>query len=251
MRIELLPVAAGAGTVVDDLLARYATEANARVERIVRFAESNECRHAQVAEHFGETFATPCGACDICDPPAGRAVQRAASPLPDDVAGTIVRAVECLTWPLGRRSLVAMLRGSVSAPPSGRASPAFGALEAASDAEVKRWIKALEAAGALVEFETTDGFRVLNAVPDADLPSLGPKSAGPVDDSVVERLRSWRRTRSQEDGVPAYVVLHDATLRDLAAARPSSLHELAAVKGFGPTKIERYGDDVLAVVASS
>ena len=35
------------------------------------FAESTECRHAQVAEHFGETFATPCGACDICDPPAG------------------------------------------------------------------------------------------------------------------------------------------------------------------------------------
>ena len=90
-----------------------------------------------------------------------------------------------------------------------------------------------------------------NAVPDADLPSLGPKSAGPVDDSVVERLRSWRRERSREDGVPAYVVLHDATLRDLAAARPASLHELAAVKGFGPAKIERYGDDVLAVVASA
>ena len=116
---------------------------------------------------------------------------------PADVAGTIVRAVERLTWPLGRRSLVAMLRGSVSAPPSARASLAFGVLEAASDAEVKRWIKALEAAGALVEVETTDGFRVLNAVPDADLPSLGPKSAGPVDDSVVERLRSWRRERSQ------------------------------------------------------
>ena len=251
MRIELLAVDAGAGAVVDDLLARYAREASARVERIVRFAESAECRHAQVAEHFGETFATPCGACDICDPPASRGTLRAASPLPADVAGTIVRAVERLTWPLGRRSLVAMLRGSVSAPPSARASLAFGVLEAASDAEVKRWIKALEAAGALVEVETPDGFRVLNAVADADLPSLGPKSAGPVDDSVVERLRSWRRVRSQEDGVPAYVVLHDATLRDLAAARPASLHELAAVKGFGPAKIERYGDDVLAVVAAS
>ena len=51
--------------------------------------------------------------------------------------------------------------------------------------------------------------------------------------------------------MPAYVVLHDATLRDLAAARPDELHELAAVKGFGPAKIERYGDDVLAVVASA
>ena len=164
MRIELLPVDAGAGAVVDDLLARYAPEATARVERIVRFTESTECRHAQVAEHFGETFDTPCGACDICDPPASRAAQRAASPLPGDVAGTIVRAVERLTWPLGRRSLIAMLRGSVSAPPSARASLAFGVLEAASDAEVKRWIKALEAAGALVEVETTDGFRVLNVV---------------------------------------------------------------------------------------
>ena len=131
----------------------------------MRFAESTECRHAQVAEHFGETFATPCGACDICDPPASRAAATGrVRRCPADVAGTIVRAVERLTWPLGRRSLVAMLRGSVSAPPSARASLAFGVLEAASDAEVKRWIKALEAAGALVEVETDDGYRVLNAV---------------------------------------------------------------------------------------
>jgi ATP-dependent DNA helicase RecQ len=116
---------------------------------------------------------------------------------------------------------------------------------------VKRWIKALEAAGALVEIETDDGYRVLRAAPGTALPSLGPKGAGPVDGSVVERLRSWRRDRSREDGVPAYVVLHDATLRDLAAARPTTLRELATVKGFGPTKLERYGDDVLAVVAAS
>ena len=252
MRIELLAVDAGAGAVVDDLLARYAREATARVERIVRFAESDRVppRAGRRALRRDLRARRAAPATSAIRPRAAPPPQ-AASPLPADVAGTIVRAVERLTWPLGRRSLVAMLRGSVSAPPSARASLAFGVLEAASDAEVKRWIKALEAAGALVEVETTDGFRVLNAVPEAELPSLGPKSAGPVDDSVVERLRSWRRERSREDGVPAYVVLHDATLRDLAAARPASLHELAAVKGFGPTKIERYGDDVLAVVASS
>ena len=248
MRIELPTLDAGAGAVMDDLLERYARGAKARVERIVRFAESSRCRHAQVAEHFGEEFGGPCGACDVCDPPRGRAARSAATPLPADVAGSIVHAVERLTWPIGRRSLVAMLRGSVSAPPSARASLAFGILEAASDAEVKRWLKALEAAGAIVEVETDDGYRVLRAVPDAVLPSLGPKSVGPVDDSVVERLRSWRRERSREDGVPAYVVLHDATLRDLAATRPTSLHELAAVKGFGPTKIDRYGDDILKLL---
>jgi len=171
------------------------------------------------------------------------------APLPDDVALAVVRAVENLTWPLGRRSLVAMLRGSVSAPPSARSSRAFGILAAASDAEVKRWLKALEAAGALVEIETDDGYRVLRKVAEAELPSLGPKSVSRADGDALERLRAWRRERSQRDAVPAYVVLHDATLRDVAATLPATVPELAAVKGFGPAKIERYGDDILAVVS--
>jgi ATP-dependent DNA helicase RecQ len=248
MRIELPELAAGAGAALELLLDRYATEARTRVERIVRFAESGRCRHLQVAEHFGETLEGPCGACDVCDPREGQRARVAAEPLPGDVAGAIVRAVESLAWPLGRRSLVAMLRGSVSAPKSARRSLAYGLLEAATEAEVKRWVKALESAGALVEVETRDGYRVLTADPAVPLPSLGPKAAGPVDDATIERLRSWRRERSRADGVPAFVVLHDATLRELASVQPSSLRELAAVKGFGPAKLERYGDDVLAVL---
>ena len=249
MQIELPEVGPDAGAVVDELLERYSREATARVERIVSFAESSRCRHAQVAEHFGESFAPPCGVCDVCDPPRARATHRESTPLPGDVAGAIVTAVARLTWPLGRRSLVAMLRGSVSAPPSARASAAFGLLEAASDAEVKRWITALVAAGALVEFETEDGYRMLRAEPGATLPSLGPKASGPVDDATAGKLRVWRRERSQADGVPAYVVFPDATLRELAATRPGTPHELAAVKGFGPARIERYGDDILALLA--
>jgi ATP-dependent DNA helicase RecQ len=67
---------------------------------------------------------------------------------------------------------------------------------------------------------------------------------------VVERLRTWRLDRSRADGVPAYVVLHDATLRELAATQPTTLGELAGVKGLGPAKLERYGDDILEVVAA-
>ena len=70
-----------------------------------------------------------------------------------------------------------------------------------------------------------------------------------ADEEVVERLRTWRLERSQEDGVPAYVVLHDATLRELAATQPRSQDELAAVKGFGPVKVERYGDELLELLA--
>ena len=250
MNIELLELpASGAG--VEDLLARYAEEAKARVERIVRFAESRRCRHLQVAEHFGESLGGPCGACDVCDPQRGLGRRAAAAPLPADIASEIVRAVEHLTWPIGRRSLIAMLRGSVAAPKSARTSLSFGILESASEAEVKRWVKALEASGAIVEVETEDGYRVLQAVSGVTLPSLGPRATAPADESVVERLRSWRNQRSREDGVPAYVVLHDTTLRELAATLPASLPELAAVKGFGPAKIERYGDDLLAVLAAS
>ena len=251
MRIELLPVATGAGDVVDSLLERYAREAAARVERIVSFAESDRCRHLQVAEHFGETLDTPCGACDVCAPRGGAARSAPAAALPADPARAIVDAVAGLTWPLGRRSLVAMLRGSVSAPPSARRSPAFGVLAAASDAEVGRWVRALEAAGALVEVES-DGFKVLHARAEATLPSLGGRApAAAESEPLVAELRAWRSQRAREDGVPAYVVLHDATLRELAACRPRSTAELAAVKGVGPAKLDRYGSELLAVLTDA
>jgi ATP-dependent DNA helicase RecQ len=80
-------------------------------------------------------------------------------------------------------------------------------------------------------------------------PSIPTTTEADVDEDLVTRLRSWRAARSQQDAVPAYVVLHDATLRELAATKPQTLDELAGVKGFGPVKVERYGDDLLTVLA--
>ena len=62
-------------------------------------------------------------------------------------------------------------------------------------------------------------------------------------------LRAWRLERSRADGVPAYVVFHDKTLAEIEQASPASIAELATVSGVGPAKIERYGRDVLAVLA--
>ena len=125
-------------------------------------------------------------------------------------------------------------------------------LAAASQADVKRWIQLLEVAGALESFESDDGFRLLRAVEGAALPRIGTVvNAGPADEGLFERLRAWRLERARVDEVPAYVVLHDATLRELAAAKPENERDLAAVKGFGPTKLERYGEDVLAVIAAA
>ena len=252
MRIELLPPAEDAGDVVDRMLARYAAEAAARVDRIVSFADDTRCRHRQVLEHFGEGLDEPCGACDVCAPrTAARPAQPVVPALPDDPARTIVDAVAGLTWPLGRRSLVALLRGSVKAPPTARRSRAFGALGAASDAEVARWVRSLEATGALVEQTTPDGFVVLHANVDAALPQLGAQATGPADASLAAELRAWRTRRARADAVPAYVVLHDATLEELATRKPRSQGELAAVKGFGPTKLERYGDELLELLATA
>jgi DNA helicase-2/ATP-dependent DNA helicase PcrA len=61
-------------------------------------------------------------------------------------------------------------------------------------------------------------------------------------------LRTWRLERAKRDGVPAYVVLNDRHLLGIAAARPSSARELAACDGIGPTKLERYGDEILALL---
>ena len=61
--------------------------------------------------------------------------------------------------------------------------------------------------------------------------------------------KAWRTQRAREDGVPAYVVLHDATLQELAARKPGSEAELAGVKGLGPAKLARYGVELLDVLA--
>jgi DNA helicase-2/ATP-dependent DNA helicase PcrA len=65
---------------------------------------------------------------------------------------------------------------------------------------------------------------------------------------LVDALRAWRLERCRADAVPAYVVLHDATLNDIASAQPSTSKDLARIAGIGPTKLERYGDDILAIV---
>jgi DNA helicase-2/ATP-dependent DNA helicase PcrA len=76
-----------------------------------------------------------------------------------------------------------------------------------------------------------------------------PKSPVPTGDPVFDALRKWRRDRAEEDGVPAYVVFHDATLAEIATRKPRTLADLRGVSGVGPAKLERYGKDVLAVLA--
>jgi DNA helicase-2/ATP-dependent DNA helicase PcrA len=72
--------------------------------------------------------------------------------------------------------------------------------------------------------------------------------AADADPDVVDALRAWRTERAQADGVPAYVVMHDATLLAIAEQQPRTVGQLLRIPGIGPAKAERYGADLLALV---
>ena len=87
------------------------------------------------------------------------------------------------------------------------------------------------------------------------LGELGIAVARPVratepDDPLYAALKRWRLERATADDLPAYVVFHNSTLAEIAGRRPRDLSELGAVPGVGPTKLDRYGGDVLHVVAT-
>lgn len=65
---------------------------------------------------------------------------------------------------------------------------------------------------------------------------------------VFEALRTWRGKQAKEQGVPAYVIFHDATLREIATVRPATLGELGGIGGLGEKKLATYGEGVLGVL---
>ncbi|HXM57109.1 MAG TPA: HRDC domain-containing protein, partial [Candidatus Dormibacteraeota bacterium] len=113
---------------------------------------------------------------------------------------------------------------------------------------------------------TREGRAVLagHAEPDVSLPAPAhvvragsaarngstPAAPAAADPRLLERLRSWRLEVSKAQGVPAYVVFHDRTLAEIASRSPRDLAELGQVSGVGPAKLERYGEQVLAVLGA-
>ena len=96
----------------------------------------------------------------------------------------------------------------------------------------------------------------LRSLPTGGRRTVGSRGspAGPghsADPEVWEALKAWRSATAQESGVPAYLIFHDATLAAVAEARPTTRAELLALPGLGPAKAQRYGDTLLALLASS
>ena len=174
MRVDVPAAPEDAAHRVDELLDRARVVAEARADRIISFADSARCRHAQVAAHFGETFEPPCGACDVCVPrPQPFSIPAdIVSPLPEDVGDAIVETVSRLRWPLGRQSLSRCCaarsrhlgRRAIHPPSASSARPATPTFDAGS--------RSSRGSGALVETTTADGYRVLEADPGVTPPAI-------------------------------------------------------------------------------
>ena len=78
--------------------------------------------------------------------------------------------------------------------------------------------------------------------------SGSPGAVPALDAALFDALRSWRREVAASEGVPAFCILHDSTLQEVAAAAPGTPAALLAVSGIGPVKMERYGNRILAIV---
>ena len=229
-----------------------------RLNALAALVETPGCRRAILLRHFDEDPPEHCGNCDNClNPPATIDAT--------EVARKLLSAAFRTEMRFGVGHLADVLAGNdnekVRSFGHHRLS-VFGIASPEEIALVRPAARALIARDAL----RADAYGGLSFGPGARsilkgeeqvVIAVPPKSKRErrrkayAADPLFDALREARRALAAEAGVPAYVIFHDSTLREIAAARPTSLAELARVNGVGRTRLERYGDAMLAAVASA
>jgi ATP-dependent DNA helicase RecQ len=234
-----------------------------RLDALAGLVETAECRRAVLLRHFGETPAQTCGNCDNCLEPAGVIDV-------SELARKLLSAVYRTGQSYGLGHLEKVLTGASDDRVLQRGHDqlsVFGILTADEQPLLKPLARALQARGSLLPTEHGglslggDAREILKGEasvlivvpPKREKKRRGGRSAAdgganPVGDPLFDALRTLRRGLAQEAGVPPYVVFHDATLREMAAARPSSLAELGEIGGVGARKLEAYGEAFLGVL---
>ena len=238
------------------------------LDAMLALCETVECRRVQLLGYFGET-STACGNCDTClAPPESWDGTVPAQKL----LSTIVRLQRERNQKFGAGQIVDILLGRTTAriTQNDHASlSTFGIGTELGDQEWRGVVRQLLAQGLLAvqgEYGTLvvteasatvlAGARpvMLRREPErAARPTKarrGPAVELPVGVApVFERLRAWRAAESKEQGVPAYVIFHDATLREIATGTPTTLAELGTMSGVGENKLAKYGEAILEVLA--
>ncbi len=233
-----------------------------RLNALLAYCEAPRCRRQVLLDYFGERH-QPCGNCDVCLEP------------PELWDGTVAaqKALSAI-YRTGMRFGVGHLTDVLLGKATDKvrswnhdALPTFGVGADLDEAAWRGVFRQLAAAGlvqvALSEhgaLKLTEAARpVLKGDQRVELRRVtagrGRRSRvssaadlPPGDADLFERLRGWRSAAAKRQGVPAYVILHDRTLKALAALKPGGPDELAAVPGMGEAKIARYGDELLSML---
>ena len=239
-----------------------------RLDVLVGLVEATTCRRQHLLAYFGEESG-PCGNCDNCLNP----------PQTWDATEAARKALSCV-YRTGQRygagHLIDVLRGELTDKVVERGHQDLTTFGIGSELDEKRWrtvfrqlvarelvavdherynaLRLTDAARPLLRGETGFHLRLerersrsrsrRRAATPMDIP-------GGIPTTLFDRLRAWRAATAKERNVPAYVVFQDATLREIAIARPRSQAELAGISGIGDRKREAYGDAILAIVAET
>jgi ATP-dependent DNA helicase RecQ len=245
-----------------------------QLDRMVAFAETQQCRMTAVIRHFGDTADAhrPCGHCDFCSPSTtsaqtfaepttaqardlrailaalAHAPSRATGKLHTDLAlGVDRKAFDILLDSLARAGLIT-LTAETFTNSEGKILP----YKKASLTHEGRSDDASELNGVVLPAATTDA-------PTRTSKSRTSKSTkrksspdpivsfSPAQQQLEDALRAWRKSEAAKTGKPAFIVLSDAVIRNIAIASPRSIPELLTVSGIGPNKAGQFGAEIIAL----
>lgn len=237
-----------------------------KLDALLGYCESVRCRREVLLQSFGEDYRGPCGNCDNClDPP-----QTWDATLPAQ------QALSCVYRSgqrFGAAHLIEILRGVDSEKVRSYGHHTLSTFGIGAKLDERRWRSVFRqlVAGGLLDVQV-DGYGALRLTPasravlkgehpvrlredPAPVKAKGRRSVlaslpSDAGDVRFERLRRLRAQLAKEQNLPAYVIFHDATLREIAERLPQSLDELGAISGVGARKLERYGEALLDVLRS-
>ncbi len=246
---------------------------SAHLDAMLALCETVQCRRAQLLGYFGEA-AEPCGNCDTCLSPAQTWDGTVAA---QKLLSAVLRLYRERHQRFGAGQVIDILLGRKTPKviENDHASlTVFGIGEELTEKEWRGVVRQLLARGLLAvqgdygtlvltqdsgsvlagqrqvllrhePAATARAARVSRAGRTAEAAAELPAAAA----GVFDRLRAWRAAAAKEQGVPAYVIFHDATLRQIAAESPASLADLARISGIGEAKLARYGEQVIELLA--
>jgi ATP-dependent DNA helicase RecQ len=248
------------------------------LDAMLALCETIECRRAQLLGYFGEA-AAPCGNCDTCLSPAQSWDGTVAA---QKLLSAVFRLRRERRQRFGAGQVIDILLGRKTAKVTEHDHASLTVFGIGADLREAEWrgvirqllaqrllavegdygtLALTDASGevlsgrrqVMLRRESEPAARPAKAAKAArQAKSAGPAAAelSPAAAGTFEQLRAWRGAAAREQGVPAYVIFHDATLRQIAEQVPSTLAELGTISGIGENKLAKYGQQILDTLAA-